>query len=119
MAYSISTLIGTSLLGKLYELIHKPRYHLMILCGTISIAMLSFIILNSIPLDPSQKYLVLLLIGIAGFSLGTTYNISFSHEIFLVAEKNPNHPITFIMNILNWWLNFFIAITQVLFGFVS
>jgi sugar phosphate permease len=79
MTYSISTIIGTTILGKLYEITHKSRYHLMINCGTILLSIISFILIKSIPLEPSQKFVVLLLVGVVGFSMGSTFNLSFSH----------------------------------------
>ena len=100
IAYSLFSLAGSSLTGKIYETIENRRIHFLIQIWLTIFGLLPLLIIYLSHFHEEEKWGLVALIGLAGFCNGALRNMYTTNEVFLKTEVEGADKTPLYMNIV-------------------
>ena len=116
IAYGAFSMIGSSLTGKIYEIIESRKTHFFIQIWLAIFGLVPLMIIYLFKFSDAEKWELLCLIGMTGFCNGALFNMYSTNEILLMSEEEGLINTPFYMNIVIGGSYAWTGITQIFLG---
>ena len=87
ICYSAFTVLGVTICSKVYGLTSSRAYHFLAHLVILAVGIMAMMLVYLLDLKPADKWVMLFLIGIAGFCIGGLYEMIAGEEAIVLSER--------------------------------